>query len=493
MKERIAKVFEQVGLAVRSNPVELIICLFGFIICCLTYEKVITGWEGLPYYLPVFFLISYTLNQLSSYKFVSWIYGMSGLLVLPLVWSSEPREPWFYLISLGAVFGIYFISSGQRENRPFVESVLRFLRSSAFAALLSLVSWILIYSVYLSIQYIFEIWKDSNNRMEFYLLHFVYLLLFPLFFLYFHQDKRDLFTNNKVTDLLFNYVLSPVLLVYTAILYIYFVKIAVLWSLPKGGVALIVIFFSIALFVLKGCIPFVRKSYYAWFYNRASWIVLPALVMFWIGTVYRISQYGFTEDMVYLVVTGVVISLTTLLFFMHKWGRYLYVVTLIVVLFSTFTYIPGITAKDIEVFSQKDRVQNEVPEVKLPDNVFLKWDETVPTDSFRTVDIVNTVHMDYPKDYEIDSTRVNLNFDLDSISLFDKDKMLLFSMPTRDFLNKQLMKCGLTHNDTIDTTDGKGLLKVELDSMILILDNMVLSRDSLYRIENIEGGLLLKK
>jgi len=287
--------------------------------------------------------------------------------------------------------------------------------------------------------------------------------------------------------------LSPVLLVYTAILYIYFVKIAVLWSLPKGGVALIVIFFSIALFVLKGCIPFVRKSYYAWFYNRASWIVLPALVMFWIGTVYRISQYGFTEDRVYLVVTGVVISLTTLLFFTQKWGRYLYVVTLIVVLFSTFTYIPGITAKDIEVFSQKDRVQNEVPEVKLPDNVFLKWDETVPTDSFRTVDIVNTVHMDYPKDYEIDSTRVNLNFDLDSISLFDKDKMLLFSMPTRDFLNKQLMKCGLTHNDTIDAKDGKGLLKVELDSMILILDNMVLSRDSLYRIENIEGGLLLKK
>ena len=106
MKERIAKVFEQVGLAVRSNPVELIICLFGFVICCLTYEKVVTGWEGLPYYLPVFFLISYTLNQLSSYKFVSWIYGMSGLLVLPLVWSSEPREPWFYLISLGAEFGI---------------------------------------------------------------------------------------------------------------------------------------------------------------------------------------------------------------------------------------------------------------------------------------------------------------------------------------------------------------------------------------------------
>ena len=44
MKERIAKVFEQVGLAVHSNPVELIICLFGFVICCLIYEKVITGW-----------------------------------------------------------------------------------------------------------------------------------------------------------------------------------------------------------------------------------------------------------------------------------------------------------------------------------------------------------------------------------------------------------------------------------------------------------------
>ena len=48
MKERIAKVFEQVGLAVRSNPVELIICLFGFIICCLTYEMliIVTGKIG---------------------------------------------------------------------------------------------------------------------------------------------------------------------------------------------------------------------------------------------------------------------------------------------------------------------------------------------------------------------------------------------------------------------------------------------------------------
>ena len=70
---------------------------------------------------------------------------------------------------------------------------------------------------------------------------------------------------NKLFDVLLNYVLSPALLIYAVILYLYFVKVAVLWSLPKGAVAYIVVSFISATFILKSCQPFLERRYYEWF------------------------------------------------------------------------------------------------------------------------------------------------------------------------------------------------------------------------------------
>jgi len=40
MKEHLQKITEQGREAVRSNPVELIICLFSCVMSCMVYEKV---------------------------------------------------------------------------------------------------------------------------------------------------------------------------------------------------------------------------------------------------------------------------------------------------------------------------------------------------------------------------------------------------------------------------------------------------------------------
>lgn len=90
-------------------------------------------------------------------------------------------------------------------------------------------------------------------------------------------------------------MLSPALLIYAVILYLYFIKIAVLWSLPKGAVASIVEKFYC------GCVYIKRMSGISYpevlrlVLDHASLAVFPALVMFWIGTLYRIREYGFTE------------------------------------------------------------------------------------------------------------------------------------------------------------------------------------------------------
>ena len=166
----------------------------------------------------------------------------------------------------------------------------------------------------------------------------------PLLFLMFNQDAKEEVRWNKALDALVNFVLTPALLIYAVILYLYLIKIVVMWSLPKGGVALIVAAFTTMAFLLQGCQLFVSKRYYDWFFSRCCWMVLPALGMFWVGTFYRIAQYGFTELRVYLVLGGLVLTGMTFLFFSKRTGRYLYVALSAVVLLSVFTYIPGITA-----------------------------------------------------------------------------------------------------------------------------------------------------
>ena len=106
------------------------------------------------------------------------------------------------------------------------------------------------------------------------------------------RERSWLPSKSKLFDVLLNYVLSPALLIYAVILYLYFIKIAVLWSLPKGAVASIVVSFTAAAFILKGCQVFLTRRYYDWFYDHASLAVFPALVMFWIGTLYLFETFG---------------------------------------------------------------------------------------------------------------------------------------------------------------------------------------------------------
>ena len=151
-----------------------------------------------------------------------------------------------------------------KDNKRFVENTLFFVRSLLYAGGLSVVIYLLSGSIYKSIQYIFEIWQDEAERIIAYTAFIVFSIIFPLLFLMFNErrERSWLPSKSKLFDVLLNYVLSPALLIYAVILYLYFIKIAVLWSLPKGAVASIVVSFTAAAFILKGCQVFLTRRYY---------------------------------------------------------------------------------------------------------------------------------------------------------------------------------------------------------------------------------------
>lgn len=90
--------------------------------------------------------------------------------------------------------------------------------------------------------------------------------------------------------------------------------------------------------------------------------------MFWVGVVYRINQYGYTEDRIYLIILGGLATLCMLLFLNRKAGRYIYVALTSAFVISLFTFISPISAREIGISSQKNRLNKFITELELADS-----------------------------------------------------------------------------------------------------------------------------
>lgn len=488
MKKKIEILVRRLSVAVQHNPAEVVLAVLFCMIGCMAYERQDNSLMFVVAYSPAFFLVTYTLNSLTEGRRWRFVYYLSVLLFLPF-WEAKFNN-WdeTYWVTLVVVQLLYLVSGWKRENDAFVRNGLHYLRSGFSAVLLAGVAWVLSLSIYYSIRYIFEIWSGGESRYITYSLSFAFLGIMPLLFLAFNQDREEEGISDRLFHLLLNYVLSPALLIYAAILYLYFLKITVLWSLPKGAVAYIVVSFVSATFILKGCQVFLEKRYYGWFFRHASFAVLPALVMYWVGTFYRINQYGYTESRVYLVIVGIILTSIALLFFSHKLGRYLYSALIAIVLLSAVTYIPGITAKDIERISQTKRGNYPIKTFRYDDYSYINLRNSYPVDlsGYQTLIPINTYG----------SEGFYSRVQGDSLFLYDKQENVFFREDLQVLFERQTRKAGLQLTDSLTQEMDPAIFHIDLDSAAYIVGEISASRspaDSIYRASYMGGGYYLKK
>ena len=233
MKKKIEALLKRLQIAVRHNPAEVVLsvlfCCFG----CALYE---TSWARLAvvvYYFPVLFLITCTLNSMTEGSRWRFAYYLSVLFFIPFFWKEKDLWSVFYWVTLVVVQLLYLVCDWRRDNDRFVRKGLCYLRAMLSAGLLAGIAWLLSISIYYSIQYIFEIWQYGERRFMAYLSSIAFAGILPLLFLLFNREKEEEEGVNKLFDVLLNYVLSPALLIYAVILYLYFVKVAVCGPCPK--------------------------------------------------------------------------------------------------------------------------------------------------------------------------------------------------------------------------------------------------------------------
>lgn len=493
MKTKLLAIVKQIQAAILHNPAEVILSVLFFLFGCIHAFYYQFSIEHTLRYFPAFFLTTYTLNHLTLNKKIRIVYFLSILSFLPFVGIEHRYNSPVYLVTLIVFQLIYLVGKQKKDNRLFIQETLSYLKSVFSAGLLAGIIWLVVASIYYSITYIFEIWETNADEVLSCITSFAFLLSFPLLFLMFNEKKTEGDGYNKLFEVLLNYVLSPALLIYAVILYLYFIKITIIWSLPKGGIAYIVVSFTTAVFLLKGCQIFLRKQYYDWFYKYASFIVTPALILYWAGACYRINQYGFTERRVYLIVLGIILTVTALLFLSRKWGRYHIIAIITIILLSLITYIPGISADDIESYSQTYRKNHHTT---YPENNLYQY-------SSYCIKSNCPIHLEeytllYPVYSYQEKNAVWMEFSRqkDSVFLYSSGQDTLYKAETQTLLEKQLQKAHIAIGDTIPASAYQEILSVDLDSALLVLESITFSRDTInhpYKVDHITPAYYLKK
>lgn len=118
------------------------------------------------------------------------------------------------------------------------------------------------------------------------------------------------------------FILIPLLLLYAGILYIYGIKILVVWELPRGWVSTLVLAYGVlgilALLLVHPLLEGKSKVWVDWFRKLFYYSLLPLLILLFVAIGRRIFEYGFTEARYFVLLITTWLAFVTLYFVAAK-------------------------------------------------------------------------------------------------------------------------------------------------------------------------------
>ena len=373
MNAKLKSLWQLLLQSPRRFPVELALGVVFFIIAvwdsetrewsekALQFESAVNG-DLLWFFVPLMAL-TFWLHRVNR-----WVYLASFFLFLPLMALDLNPFLWTYGFAFTYVLAAILLIVGNKrmDNRSFAAHALHVVTQMFFGMLISCILYMAVLAITASFFYIFGV--DEPKHFYEHIAQFIFFVLAPqICCTLVRQNEDEVEEPFKILRLILNFILSPAVIIYTIILYIYFIKIVFEWDLPKGGVAWMVMGFITVALIGRVAQSILSQRYYDWFYSRFTLIAIPSLIMYWIGSIYRIRLYSFTESRFYLLVAGVLMTLFVLMLFRKRTRRYQLMALIFGAAIIIFTYIPGISAKSIGLRCQKQRLTELISELKLTD------------------------------------------------------------------------------------------------------------------------------
>ncbi len=350
---------------------ETVLLLYALV--AIIFDNHVTGdnpcWVTAAYVIPFLFVAAFSLQFIRG-RHLLWqiLYYILPLLIIPFFF--VPSLEHFvkdgnYFIWVMVLLPLWMLLLPFRiQNRPFSNRMLHTAWSVLVPLFFGGVACLLLYLMEVSVELLFNVegrWLRlayDDSAMV------IMALLVPLLFLGMVENEREM-KLAKFFENLLHWVFTPALLLYTLLLFLYAGYILFLWELPKGNVAVMVFVFCLIAMIVKLLRQFTEKQPFSWYFNAFSWISLPLLLLFWVGCIRRISDYGVTESRYYLLLCGLLMTLYVLLFlFRNRRGYFLLVGTAFLLVLAAVC-IPPISAKACSIRSQEQRIRQTAAELGI--------------------------------------------------------------------------------------------------------------------------------
>lgn len=214
-----------------------------------------------------------------------------------------------------------------------------------------------------SLDALFEI--DIDYKTYLMLGCFIYGVFNTLFFLYGVPKIPERADENSSypggLSMFTQYVLIPLVSIYLFILFAYEVKIVFTLTLPKGWIASLIIAFSVVGILANLLVyPLRENSDKGWVRFFAKWfylLLMPLLLLFYWAVLYRVYQYGFTEDRYYLFVTAIWLTGISLYFVLSSGKNILYIPLSLAAIGLFSIYAGPLSATSVSLRSQLSRLE----------------------------------------------------------------------------------------------------------------------------------------
>ena len=366
----------QIGLvaiwdAVKAHPVEIIILLYVCVVGCyglsnpdlfdIDSEKGVPWWFRPLVLAPFMVVAAYSLQPLHK-RGIGWLL----LYLLPLaVMVAACAMPFLidwpdassYWIAVFVALPLWMcVRHRLTENEPFVHRNVRMTWSLARALVIAGILYLLYAAIAYTIQSLFGISYDAWNGWYGQVAVVLFCGLAPVLF-FAMEDEAGTPNISRFGFVLLNWVLTPALLIYMVVLYIYAAKILFTWNLPKGGVAIMVSVFIAVVFIAKMLQLLTDRQPFRWFYDHFSLFALPLLVLFWTGVVRRLTDYGLTESRYYLILIGGLMTLFVIVFLFKNRHGYFALTALALLVTMLIVCVPALSGDRIAQRAQIQRVR----------------------------------------------------------------------------------------------------------------------------------------
>lgn len=367
----ISEIRKSTATVIRRHPIELLLSLCSTIAMIIYFESDTEPhpWLAIAVWGIMLLLV---VNLLAGNTIWRRIYWVAWMPLVPLaLWPG--LEEWLnsdaFFISILILTPLALLACSKAiDNRRFLSDTIIYLRAAILALLFANVALWLCEVIIWSAIYLFG-HSTILQHLQFDLFLTTELFVVPtIFMMMLDRWQGREAKSSHIIEKLLNWIVSPAIIAYAALLTIYLLKIIITWTLPDGGVSYMVFAFTITALVVKAFQILIEKRRYDWFYDRFSLISLPFVALFWIGVARRIGEYGLTATRVYLIVCGAVMTVCILLFLSRRTGRYLWAVLFAILAFASVAYIPALNPQAIGLRSQKARFERMALDLALIDS-----------------------------------------------------------------------------------------------------------------------------